>query len=75
MVVRKLYIVREAITQLKNAFPEVAGDLPDVGEFVRFRNFLAHGYFALDHRRVYDIAIASLPTLLIAVGIAMEGHK
>jgi len=75
MVERKLYIVGEAVTQLKKEFPEVAQGLPDVRDIVRFRNFLAHGYFALDHRRVFDIATASLPSLLIAVGIAIDDHE
>jgi uncharacterized protein with HEPN domain len=64
MVERKLFVVGEAIAQLRTQFPEVADGLPDVREVVGFRNLLAHGYFALDHRRVYDIATASLPPLL-----------
>ena len=67
MVERKLYIVGEAVAQLRQFFPEVANKLPEVQEIVGFRNVLAHGYFALDHRRVYDIAVVSLPSLLSAV--------
>lgn len=64
MVERKLFVVGEAMSQLRSHFPEVAQDLPEVREIVGFRNVLTHGYFALDHRRVYDIATSSLPELL-----------
>lgn len=64
MVERKLFVVGEAMSQLRSHFPEVAQDLPEVREIVGFRNVLAHGYFALDHRRVYDIATSSLSELL-----------
>lgn len=64
MAERKLFVVGEAVTQLKNAAPETAARLTDVHEIVGFRNILAHGYFALDHRRVYDIASSSLPVLI-----------
>lgn len=72
MVERKLFVVGEAMSQLRNRFPEVAQDLPSVREIVGFRNLLAHGYFALDHRRVYDIATASLPDLLAQVEVALK---
>lgn len=75
MVERKLYIVGEAVTQLKNVYPEVAIVLPDLREIVGFRNLLAHGYFALDHRRVYDIALSSLPTLLAATDLVIQDYQ
>ncbi len=74
MVERKLFVVGEAVTQLRNQFPEVAKDLPDTREIVGFRNLLAHGYFALDHRRVFDIAVSSLPVLLGKVRVMLEAH-
>jgi uncharacterized protein with HEPN domain len=37
MVERKLFVVGEAMSQLRNHFPEVAQDLPDVREIVGFR--------------------------------------
>lgn len=74
MVERKLFVVGEAMSQLRSHFPDVARELPDVREIVGFRNLLAHGYFALDHRRVYDIATASLPELLAEVKIALQRY-
>lgn len=67
MVERKLFIVGEAVSQLQKQFPEIAEGLPDTREVIGFRNLLAHGYFALDHRRVYDIATVSLSALLAAI--------
>lgn len=67
MVERKLYVVGEAVSQLRNLYPDVSVRIPDTREIVGFRNLLAHAYFALDHRRVYDIATVSLPALLKAV--------
>lgn len=66
MVERKLFIVGEAVSQLRNQFPQVAAALPETREIVGFRNLLAHGYFALDHSRVFDIATFSLPELIKA---------
>jgi len=74
MVERKLYVVGEAVTQLKNGFPEVAERLPNIREIVSFRNLLTHGYFALDDARVYDIVINSLPELLAAVGLIVNDY-
>ena len=72
MVERKLFVVGEAMSQLRTHFPEVARDMPDVREIVGFRDLLAHGYFALDHRRVHDIATVSLPALLTEVEVALK---
>ena len=67
MVERKLFIVGEALSQIKATAPEVADRVASAREIIGFRNLLAHGYFALDHRRVYDIARNSLPDLLMLV--------
>jgi len=72
MVERKLFVVGEAVSQLRFQFPDIASELPDVREIVGFRNLLAHGYFALDHRRVFDIAVSSVPVLLIEAKLLIE---
>jgi uncharacterized protein with HEPN domain len=64
MVERKLFVVGEAVAHLRSDFPQIASKLTAVDEIVGFRNVLAHGYFALNHRRVYDIATANLPSLI-----------
>lgn len=65
-VERKLFIVGEAVTQIRHCDPALAASLPDVRDIVAFRNLLAHGYFALDNSRVLDIAQSSLPELVAA---------
>lgn len=72
MVERKLFVVGEAMSQLNNHFPEVVQRFPEVREIVGFRNLLAHGYFALDHRRVFEIATISLPSLLAEAKEALK---
>lgn len=72
MVERKLFVIGEAVSQLRTQFPEIAERLPQTREIVGFRNLLAHGYFALDHRRVYDIAVVSVPELLAVVKELLE---
>ena len=71
MVERKLFVVGEAVSQLSNVYPDIAANLPETRQIIGFRNLLAHGYFALDHRRVYDIAQESLPPLLEAVELVI----
>lgn len=71
-VERKLFIVGEAVAQIRNRHAEVAAKLPEVREIVAFRNILVHGYFALDHARVFDIAVNSLPDLLASDEALLE---
>ena len=71
MVERKLFVVGEAIAQIRTWHPETAERLEDVREIIGFRNILAHGYFALDHARVYDIATGFLPKLVESVSVML----
>lgn len=74
MVERKLFVVGEAVSQLSRQYPNVSEALPNTREIVGFRNLLAHGYFALDHRRVFDIASSSLPSLIEKAKLALESE-
>jgi uncharacterized protein YutE (UPF0331/DUF86 family) len=42
------------------------------GDIIGFRNILAHGYADLDHNKVYNIAIAHAPKLLLAAQKALK---
>lgn len=64
MVERKLFAVGEAVARLRDGFPETYRRLTDSPEIIGFRNILAHGYFALEHHRVFDIALNSVPLLV-----------
>jgi uncharacterized protein with HEPN domain len=66
-VERQLFILGEALTQLRNADPATAAQVPGHRIIIGFRNLLAHAYAAVDDRRVWDIVENSLPATLAAV--------
>src|SRR5947207_11984944 len=66
-VERQLFILGEALTQLRQFHPEAAAQIPDQRVIIGFRNLLAHAYAAVDDRRVWDIVENSLPATLAAV--------
>jgi uncharacterized protein YutE (UPF0331/DUF86 family) len=49
-----------------------AETIPHARDIIGFRNILAHGYAELDHNKVYNIAIAHAPQLLLAVREALK---
>jgi uncharacterized protein with HEPN domain len=53
---RQLEIAGDALGQLRKLAPSLFERIPEGPLVVGFRNVLAHGYAALDHERVYDIA-------------------
>ena len=66
-VERKLFNVGEAVTQIKNQYANDFEGFTDAADIIGFRNLLAHGYFALDDRRVLHIATVSLSKLVAQV--------
>lgn len=60
---RSLTIIGEAVVQIREVDPETDDRLPKTTELRRFRNVLVHGYFALDHARVFDLMRSELPPL------------
>ena len=54
---RQLEIAGDALGQLRRIDPALFERIPEGALVVGFRNVLAHGYAALDHERVYDIAV------------------
>jgi len=52
-------------------FPEYRRELPDVESVIGFRNVIAHGYDAIDDRRVWDTIETALPTHLSKVRVLM----
>ena len=71
-VERVLEVCGEALNRLYLIAPAVAEKIPHVRDIIGFRNILAHGYAELDHRKVYNIAIAHVPALLLAVREALR---
>lgn len=64
---RKFEIIGEAMKQGSRIFPEQLGALPNLSKAVRFRDRLAHGYFAVNSALVRDAIHAELPALLAAI--------
>ena len=67
-----LEVCGEAMTHLYRVAPAVAETIPHARDIIGFRNILAHGYAELDHHKVYNIAIAHAPQLLLAVQDALK---
>jgi uncharacterized protein with HEPN domain len=55
-VERQLFIVGEAMSQLRQIEPELVDQFEDWRSIIAFRNLVAHGYFAVDPSRVWSIA-------------------
>ena len=66
-VERQLEIAGDALGQLRKLDPDLFARVPDGALIVAFRNVLAHGYAALDHRRVYDAATQKVDELTQAL--------
>jgi len=66
-VERQLFILGEALTQLRASDAATAAQIPDERVIIGFRNLLAHAYTAVDDSRVWDIVQTSLPDTLKAV--------
>jgi uncharacterized protein with HEPN domain len=71
-VERKFEIIGEALGQLAELDPVLAGRIPDIREIIAFRNVLIHGYAVTEHDRVWRIAETSLPDLRAAVATRLN---
>lgn len=71
-VERALEVCGEAMRQLDHTAPDVVRRIPHARELMGFRNILAHGYAALDHRTVFSIVTKDAPDLLRAVRAALK---
>ena len=65
LIIERLLInVGDAVVQLKAADSSFVEQLSYVREIVGFRNIAVHGYYMLDHARVWDICQNYLPQLV-----------
>lgn len=60
---RLLITIGEAVGRMAECDASMAAELGDVTGIVSFRNILVHGYFKVDHERVWDILASDLPKL------------
>ena len=70
---RQFEIIGEALAQLAKIDAAKAQRIRDFRRIVAFRNFLSHGYAAVDNRLVWDIADAMLPALQKDVATLLGG--
>ena len=64
---RKLEIIGEAIKQMEARFPGSSARLPEVKLAVGMRNWLAHGYFAIESAVLWSTVSEKLPALKTSV--------
>jgi len=73
-VERQLFIVGEALSQLRAVAPGCFDGIPDSRRIVGFRNLLAHGYAQVDDARAWDIVENDLPKTLREIEGLLEGE-
>lgn len=71
-VERKFEIIGEALNSLSKTDPEMAGRIPEIERIIAFRNLLIHGYAAVEHARVWEIAKEHLPRLRASAAAMLE---
>ena len=69
-VERKLITIGEAMNRLSALDADMAAELGEAAAIVAFRNTLVHGYFKLDHDKVWTVLEEHLPTLHAAADTA-----
>ena len=62
-VERELQIIGEALTQLDEARPDIAEQIPDYINIIGFRHVLVHGYDALNPITVWNVIETKLAPL------------
>lgn len=72
-VEREVGVVGEALHRMAKIAPELAAQVPDLGDIVGFRDVLLHRYWGLDDSIVWSVAVDELPALR-AVLQAMLGE-
>jgi len=60
-VERKFEIVGEALQQVSRLFPGSVDSIPDLREVINQRNRIAHGYFEVNPRILWDSIKTDLP--------------
>ncbi len=71
-VERQLIALGEALSQLSQAFPQIAKDFPGLPKVVAFRNILLQGYSDLDWQAVWTLVQQPLPMLKAAMQARLE---
>lgn len=70
-VERQLFVLGEALTQMRSVDPAAFESIPDARRIVGLRNVLAHGYSQIDDARIWDVVQSDLPGTIRAL-VALE---
>lgn len=73
-VERQLFILGEALSQLRAIASSPFDRIPDSRRIVGFRNPLAHGYAQVDDARAWDIVENDLPRTLVEIERLLEAE-
>ena len=71
-VERNFEIIGEALGRLAKIDSDTAAQVSDLARIIAFRNVLIHAYDHVDHRLVWRVIQADLPTLLGEIGQLMR---
>lgn len=71
-VERKCFTIGEAISRLRQHFPEESKQIQHGGEIIAFKNMLAHEYDSADAKTVWDITERELPVLIAEVSVLLD---
>lgn len=63
-VERQFIVIGEAVNQLRAVEPSTAARISDFRSVIAFRNVLVHGFFQVNHHRVWSVIEEHAPTLL-----------
>ena len=66
-VERKFSIIGEALSKLRDDFPDVLEQISNTEKIIGFRNVLVHGYDLIDDATVWSSIQTNLPMLLSEV--------
>jgi uncharacterized protein with HEPN domain len=73
LILERLFeIVGEAISKADDNDPTLRQALPDVGDIVGTRNRIAHGYWEVNYKILWDAAIRDVPALCDAIERMLE---
>ena len=74
-VLRNFEIIGEALGRLAKLDPVTTARISNVARIIAFRNVLIHAYDHIDHRLVWRVIQADLPTLLGEIGQLMREEE
>jgi uncharacterized protein with HEPN domain len=74
-VERQIEVIGESLRRLLQLEPGLTLRIHEAREVIRFRNFLAHGYFLVDHTAVWKIVQTDVPTLRSKAAEILEERR